>query len=70
MSNVTLAKRKSNKHLLKSLAKEIRLLQNEVDQLKRQFWENLPEEDIEDYAHPEKILKAREEALKQYPPKI
>lgn len=66
----TLVKRKSNKSVLQTLIKEVRILRKDVEQLKRHLWENLPDEDIEDYAHPDEIKKARAWAHKHYPPRV
>lgn len=34
------------------------------------FWMTLPEEDLEGYAHPERIEQSYQRAIKKHPPKM
>lgn len=47
--------------VLKDILQEIRLLRTDLMLL-------LPEDDIKDYAHPERIRRSYQNALRQYPP--
>jgi hypothetical protein len=47
--------------VLQSILEEIRLLRTEVSLL-------FPHEDLKGYAHPSRIKRSYEKALKQYPP--
>jgi len=46
---------------LKIILEELRLLRNEVMLL-------LPQEDLEDYTHPDRIQRSYQRAVKKYPP--
>lgn len=47
--------------ILTGIVKELRLLRNEVMFL-------FPQDDLEDYVHPERIKKSYQNAIKKYPP--
>lgn len=47
--------------VLKDILEELRLLRNEVMLL-------LPQEDLEEYAHPERIKNSYKKAIKKYSP--
>lgn len=47
--------------ILKAILKEIRLLRNEVLFL-------FPQENLEEYAHPARVKRFYEKAIKQHPP--
>lgn len=55
------AKNKNSGETLQAILEELRLLRNEVMLL-------LPQKDLEDYAHPERIKSSYQKALKKYPP--
>ena len=46
---------------IQKILEELRLLRQEVRLL-------LPQEDLEDYTHPERIKRSYQKAVKQYPP--
>jgi hypothetical protein len=48
--------------LLRAILQELKLLRTEVSFL-------FPQDKLEDYAHPTRIKRSYEKALKQYPPK-
>ncbi len=52
---------KTNSLLLRNILAEVRLLRNELKLV-------LPQEELKDYAHPQKIKQAYQKALKSYPP--
>ena len=41
---------------------------HEIRSLRREFSLILPQEDLEDYVHPEQIKRSYEKALKKFPP--
>lgn len=47
--------------ILQNILEELRLLRNEVTLL-------LPQDDLEDYAHPERIQRSFQKAVKKHPP--
>jgi len=47
--------------LMRDILEELRLLRKEVMLL-------LPQEDLEEYVHPDRIKRSYEKALKNYPP--
>lgn len=47
--------------MIQAILEELRLLRNEVMLL-------FPQEDLKDYAHPDRIKRSYKEALKKYPP--
>lgn len=51
----------AQKKLLEEILGELKLLRKEVASL-------FPQEDLEGYAHPERIKRSYRDALKQYPP--
>ncbi|MBU3965572.1 hypothetical protein KKG29_04045 [Patescibacteria group bacterium] len=46
---------------IEAIFEELRLLRNEVRLL-------LPQEELEEYAHPERIRRSYQKAIKKYPP--
>ena len=52
--------RKSPK-ILETILEELRLLRNEVMLL-------LPQEDLEEYAHPDRVRSSYQKAIREYPP--
>ena len=54
-------KRFSQPEVLQAILQELRLLRNEVMLL-------FPQDRLEDYAHPTRIKRSYQKALKQYPP--
>lgn len=62
-TRIKIKDRKNNQSavLLRSILREIRLLRNEVGLL-------FPYENLEEYAHPRRLKRSYEKALKQYPP--
>ena len=44
------------------------LILEEIKLLREQVMLLLPQEDLDDYAHPRRIKKSYQEAVKQYPP--
>ena len=52
---------KNSEKILRVILEELRLLRNEIMLL-------LPQEDLEDYAHPERIKNSYRKAIKKYPP--
>ena len=66
MANTTILRKKR----AKSLEKKVQQLVDEVQKLRLEIYlSSLPEEDLEEYAHPDRILRSRAEALKRYPSK-
>jgi len=66
MVTTTQIKTKSEKitvssEMMQSVLEELRLLRQEVLLL-------FPQEDLEDYAHPDRIRKSYQKATKEYPP--
>ena len=47
--------------MIQAILEELRLLRNEVMLL-------FPQEDLKDYAHPDRIKRSYQKALKKYPP--
>ena len=47
--------------ILQNILEELRLLRNEVTLL-------LPQDDLGDYAHPERVRRSFQKAVKKYPP--
>ena len=62
MANNT-TKTKNSEKTLQAILEELRLLRNEVMFL-------FPQEDLEDYAHPERIRNYYQKAIKKYPPAL
>lgn len=54
-------KRSPESQVLQAILQELRLLRNEVTLL-------FPQDRLEDYAHPTRIKRSYQKALKQYPP--
>lgn len=52
---------KNGEKTLQAILEELRLLRKELILL-------LPQEDLEDYEHPERIKKSYQKAIKKYPP--
>ena len=52
---------KSDTHILPVILKEVRLLRKQVALL-------LPQENIDEYAHPDRIRRFYDKAIKQFPP--
>lgn len=50
-----------NTKILQSILEEIRLLHKEMHFL-------FPQEELDEYAHPDRIKQSYKEAIKQYPP--
>ena len=48
---------------LQKILREVRILRQEVSLF-------LPQEDLNDFAHPSKIIKSYQKALKKYPPSL
>ena len=63
MNNMTIRKAKKQKGILQSIFNEVRLLRSEINLF-------MPTEDIKGYAHPARIKKSLERALRQYPRSI
>ena len=65
MPNIQLLVKKETtpvfQELMQTVIEELRLLRSEVALL-------LPQEDLKDYAHPQRIRRSYEKALKKYPP--
>ena len=64
MAIATSTKKQTKEQAVKTLIKEVRRLQFQVWLL------SLPEEDVEGYAHPDRIEESYRRAIKQHPPKI
>lgn len=47
--------------IMRAILEELRLLRNEVRLL-------LPQDDLKDYAHPDRIQRSYQKAIKKYPP--
>ena len=60
----TLINTREGQKTLQTILKEVRRLQHQVWLL------TLPEEDLEGYAHPERIKRSLKAALKEHPPRI
>ena len=52
---------KNSEKTLQVILEELRLLRNEIMFL-------FPQEDLEDYAHPDRIHRSYQKAIKKYPP--
>lgn len=61
MATTNITKARNGEKMLKAILGELRLLRKEVMLL-------LPQEDLEDYEHPERIKKSYQKAIKKYPP--
>ncbi|OGP31175.1 MAG: hypothetical protein A2073_07275 [Deltaproteobacteria bacterium GWC2_42_11] len=46
----------------------LNLVLKEIRSLRQEFYLLLPQEDIEEYAYPERIKRSYQKALKKYPP--
>ena len=61
MATKTVSKSRISQVTLKDVLQEIHGLRNELRML-------FPQENISDYAHPERLKKSFQKAIKQYPP--
>lgn len=61
VNNIT--KIKNGEKVLQAILEELRLLRKEVMLL-------LPQEELEKYAHPERIKNSYQKAIKKYPPAL
>ncbi|MBI2452708.1 MAG: hypothetical protein HYV55_00545 [Parcubacteria group bacterium] len=57
-----LIEQKQQKDVLKKILEELRRLRREIAGL-------YPQEDLDEYAHPERIKRSYQKALRQYPPR-
>lgn len=60
-ANVRVETNTASPRVFKTILEEIRLLRNEVALL-------FPQDDLEDYAHPHRIRRSYQKAVKKYPP--
>ena len=63
MATTTTTKKRTNENLLRKIYDEVHQLRQEL------FWLTRPEEELEDYAHPERIKRSLKAALKEHPPR-